>query len=425
MPEGWTFMPARKRSIVPLAAAVVIASGGGDARGQVTERITVGSSGVQANAVSAPAIAFSAGGDVVAFSSDATNLAPGDTNRVPDIFVRDRRSGMTHRVSVAAPWGQANGMSIEPDLSDDGRVVAFVSEATNLVRPRPRGERFVVVRDLESRFSERVDVSSAGRPSRGVLTGPALLSADGRHVTFTSDAPGLVEGDANGAADVFVRDRATGDTTRASVDSAGMGGEGVSVASAMSRDGRYVVFVSRARLAPESPEELASVYVRDRVAGTTTWVGAAGDDVFDAGRGAISDDGRFVAFEQRAETFGVRLWDRLTRETTCIACWDDPPDAEDTLTGMSADGRRIAFQLGTRTFPRNSGRGPASVFLHDRATGLTQRITDSPRGGAANGHSFMGGLSPDGRFVGFSSDASNLLAGDTNRRTDLFVRGPL
>ena len=209
-----------------------------------------------------------------------------------------------------------------------------------------------------------------------------------------------------------------------SVDSAGKGGSRFSVAGAITPDGRFVVFVSESRLGPEAPKDTSSVYVRDRVTGTTTWIGASGADVFDGSRVAISDDGRFVAFEQRAEKFGVLLWDGLTRTTTCIACWDGAgPATWDTLSGMSADGRRIAFAREPRTFPQN-GVGPRSVFLHDRLTGATERISDGMSGMPADGHSWIGGLSRDGRFAAFSSDASNLVAGDTNRRTDLFVRGP-
>ena len=132
---------SRKRWSVLVLSAAVIASGAGDARGQVTERITVSSSGEQANSSGVLyGVAFSARGEVVAFASDATNLVPRDTNRESDVFVRDRRTGLTHRVSVAAAWGQANGPSFAPGLSADGRVVAFLSEATNLVQPRPRRE---------------------------------------------------------------------------------------------------------------------------------------------------------------------------------------------------------------------------------------------------------------------------------------------
>jgi hypothetical protein len=88
---------------------------------------------------------------------------------------------------------------------------------------------------------------------------------------------------------------------------------------------------------------------------------------------------------------------------------------------MSADGRRIAF--GRDEYP--SEDAVRSVFVQDRVTGSTRRISVPAGGGMPNGNAGEVGLSPDGRFAAFASDASNLVPGDTNRRTDLFVRGPL
>ena len=401
------------------------------ARGQsVTERISVSSTGEQANAIGdwwylAPNVAFSATGALVAFSSDATNLVARDRNRASDVFVREPARSVTQRVSVTASGKEANGFSFGPSLSRDGAVVAFLSEATNLTRARhPRPGRHVFVRAGGS--TERVDVSSSGKPGRGNAWGPPLVSGDGRHVAFTSDAPNLVPGDRNGEADVFVHDRRTRETTRVSVGADGRPTSRFSVVSAITPDGRFVLFVSESpALAPGAAGDTSHVYLRDRVAGTTRWIGQSGADIFDGSRGAISDDAGVVAFEGPTPASGVVLWTAATGAPRCISCWDGvPPATWDQLSGMSADGRKVAF---TRIIHRDPAGDDSQneVFVHDVSTGVNELLSVAPGGGAANGSSGVGGMSADGRFAAFSSDATNLVPGDTNRRTDLFVRGPL
>lgn len=423
-------MRRRLRSCVPGVLALTVAfAAAPPARAEpLTERISVNSSGVQANAVGtwwylAPKVAFSADGNLVAFSSDATNLARRDRNRASDVFVRDRARGVTERVSVTASGGEANGLSFGPAMSADGRYVAFLSEATNLpgVRARRPG-RYVYVRDRVARTTTRVDVNSAGQGARGGAWGPPVISADGRHVAFTSDAPNLAPGDSDDNADAFSRDLATGVTTGLSQGPDGNRDFEFSVVAAISGDGRFTVFISESPLAPGATGDTSHAYLRDAQQGTTTWIGPSGVDIFDASRAAVSDDGSIVAFEQRVPSFGVVTWDRATAMTSCVSCWNGtPPATWDTLSGMSADGSRIAYVRDDR--PR---RGVTrSLFLHDRASGATERLSVGPAGALANRDSWLGGLSRDGRFAAFASEATNLVAGDTNRREDLFVRGPL
>jgi Tol biopolymer transport system component len=415
----------------PAALVAVLAILGFAARASadpVTERISVNSAGVQANAIGewwylAPQVALSYDGALAAFSSDATNLVGRDRNRASDVFVRDRVSGVTERVSLTASGREANGLSFGPAMSSDGRFVAFLSEAGNLPGVA-RGERgrFVFLRDRQARTTVRIDVSSAGQGGRGNAWGPPVISADGRYVAFTSDAPNLAPGDGDDNADAFVRDVLMGATTGISLGR-DVSEYDFSVVAAISRDGRFVALVSESPLAPGAVTDTSNVFLHDTQQSTTTWIAPSGVDVFDASRGAVSDDGSAVAFEQRSSgAFGVVRWERATGTVTCVSCWDGKGRATwDTLSGMSADGRRIAYVR-----EGHVGRSwTRSVYLRDRTAGATERLSVRPDGVPAKRPSWIGGLSPDGRVAAFASDASNLVRRDTNRRTDLFVRGPL
>jgi Tol biopolymer transport system component len=176
-----------------------------DRRTGRTERVSVGQGGAQGNDISF-AQAISADGRFVAFYSYARNLVPNDTNQSPDVFVRDRRTRTTERVSVARNGAQANDASDFAAISADGRYVTFHSPAANLVPGDTNGAGDVFVRDRRTRRTERVSVARNGAQAKGSSVYPAI-SADGRFVAFASDASNLVLGDTNASFDVFVRRR--------------------------------------------------------------------------------------------------------------------------------------------------------------------------------------------------------------------------
>ena len=267
-----------------------------------TERVSVGSGG-EGNG-HAWRCSISANGRWVAFHSLATTLVPGDTNACTDVFVRDRLLATTERISVSSSGAQANDRSEYPAISADGRFVAFQSDASDLVPGDTNGVSDVFVHDLQSGTTERVSVGSSGAQGNNVSYTPSL-SADGRYVAFHGSSTNLVPGDTNGAFDVFVRDRLLGTTERISVDSTGVQGNDMSSKAAISGDGRFVAFDSLAsNLVPNDTNGgNLDVFVRDRQNATTVRasVDSAGVEANSMSSWpAISGDGRFVVFDSLA-----------------------------------------------------------------------------------------------------------------------------
>ena len=196
-----------------------------DRQTSTIERISVASGGGQGNDVSGIS-SISADGRFVAFFSYASNLVAGDTNNDPDIFVRDRQFGTTERVSVNSSGAEGNDLSVDTSISADGRYVAFYSEASNLVAGDTNGTADVFVRDRQTSTTERISVASGGGQGNVHSVRPSI-TPDGRFVAFDANAYNLVAGDTNDANDVFVHDRQTGTTELLSVDSNGAQGNGV------------------------------------------------------------------------------------------------------------------------------------------------------------------------------------------------------
>jgi len=359
------------------AGALLAAALSGPLAGQVTERVSVNSGGTQGNGLS-QVPALSADGRYVAFESEATNLVSGDTNGVVDVFVHDRQSGVTERVTVDSLGAEGNAGSYYPSISADGRYVAFWSAATNLVNGDTNGIPDVFVHDRLTGTNQCVSVDSLGTQANGHSLEPSI-SADGRYVAFMSYATDLVSGDTNGVQDVFVHDRQTGTTQRVSVDSAADQGDSRSVFPSISADGRYVAFTSWASdLVSGDTNQLFDVFVHDRQTGTTQRV-----SVNSAGM-------QGSAFEF------------------------DPPS-------ISADGRYVAF---CSSYPLVSGDTiPFSkdIFVHDRQSGVTDMVSVDSLGAHPNAGSYWASISADANTVAFYGNASNLVSGDTNSMSDVFV----
>jgi len=197
---------------------------------------------------------------------------------VPDVFIRDHVYGRTSRVSVRdGGSGSGNGESEGPSISDDGRYVAFSSVADNLVDGDTNGHWDVFVRDRDTDATERVSVHSSGVEGDSDSLG-AMISANGRYVAFSSYAGNLVDDDTNGDVDVFLHDRATGTTRRVSVDSAGRQVGADCYFGSISGDGRIIAFTSASDdLVEDDTNGRIDVFVRDRDLGMTERVSLRAD----------------------------------------------------------------------------------------------------------------------------------------------------
>jgi Tol biopolymer transport system component len=340
-----------------------------------TSRISVATSGAQANDASTGP-AMSADGRYVVFESDATNLVANDTNARRDIFLRDRQLNTTTRLSTSTIGAEPNGDCDRPRISADGRFVVFESDATNLVGEDANAGRDIFLRDRHANHLTRVSLTAAGAEASGASS-DATISDDGSIICFTSDAPDLVAGDTNGSTDIFLRHRATGTSSRISLGNGFVQGNGGSFSGRVSGDGRFVVFTSAAtNLAPGDTNNTDDVFLRDRTNATTIRVTVSPLQASNGSEAvAISADGRYIVYNSS----------------------DDNPIAGDTNSVLD-------------------------VYIHDHKTFLTRRASVGKAGQQPLAPCFGTALSTDGRYVIFHTVAGSLVTGDTNSKSDVFLR---
>lgn len=403
---------------------------------QSTTRVSVSSAGTQADGASSQRPAISADGRLVAFTSDAANLVPGDSNSSPDIFVRNRETGQTTRVSVSSSGEPGNSRSEAPAISADGRFVTFDSHSFNLVPGDTNNVPDVFVHDRQTGLTTRVSVSSGGMQANDYSGGPSV-SADGRFVAFSGLASNLVVGDTNGKDDVFVHDRQTGLTTRVSVSSSGAQGNMFSQSPSISSDGQLVAFLSAAsNLVPGDTNNAWDIFVHDRQTAQTSRVsvtstGTQGNS--NSSNPSVSANGRFVSFHSAASNLvsgdanGVDdlfVHDRQTGLTTRVSVSTSGVQANggSFFSSISVDGRWVAFHSSASNLVAGDTNARQDIFVHDRQLAQTARESVSTAGGQGNGWSVLPAITSDGRYVAFASDATNLTPGDTNNVYDIFVR---
>ena len=344
--------------------------------------------------------------------------------------------GTTERVSVCSSMLQGNKESWGASISADGRFVAFRSRATNLVPGDTNAKDDTFVRDRLLGTTERVSVSSSGEQGNDhVYT--CAISADGRFVAFQSRATNLVPGDTNAKDDIFVRDRLLGTTERVSVSSSGEQGNDTSYRPSVAAEGRFVAFASLAsNLVPGDSNGREDIFVRDRLLGTTerVSVSSSGEEGNHSSPiSTISADGRFVAFSSRAsnlvpeDTNGfedIFVRDRWlgTTERVNLSSRGEQGNSSGSYPSIDAAGRFVAFSSPASNLVPGDTNAKNDIFVRDRLTGTTERVSVSSSGEQANSPSLYPSVDAAGRFVTFQSTASNLVPGDTNAKEDIFVR---
>jgi Tol biopolymer transport system component len=387
--------------VADVAASVSVAS---------TARVSVDTAGGDPDGDSgSPSI--SADGRFVAFSSNATDLTP---EGQPGVFVRDRLAATTTFVAAGH----------SPSISGDGRYVAYAggNEIT---------ADDIFVRDLVTGTTTLVSVALDGSAS-GFSSRPSI-SADGRHVAFLSSAPNLVAGNTDNQPDVFVRHLDTGVTVQANVSLTGEDGRGFAdygayrypeTSSVISADGRYVTFESSSDDLVADDTADNDIFVRDLVAAVTILVSDGSHQAVFAP--AMSPDGSKVGYINAP--FGLIVGgDVLVRDlvtgTTTKANVDTAQPASFSFfaPSFSVDGRFVAFESSTVNELFDNTPSDGNVYVRDLEAGITAQVSFDSSGGAPNGASFLPELSGDGRSVAYVSEASDLVAGDTNQLRDIFV----
>ncbi len=322
-------------------------------------------------------------GDFIVFYSDATNIVSDDTNVVGDIFVYDIQGDSVERVSVDDSGNEGDDASFDADISADGRYIVFTSSATNLVAGDTNGFDDIFLFDRNTDTIELISLDASDGLANNASEYPSI-SSNGRYVVFASSATDLVAGDSNVKKDIFMRDTLLDTTERVSLTDLEAQGNNDSDSSAISLDGRYVVFMSQStNLVTGDTNAIGDLFIRDTVLDTTERLNVssseqeANDDIGNLTKRSVSSDGRYI-------TFGSLATNLVTGDTN----------------------------------------GTEDIFVRDRTLGTTERITLDPSGDEIAGLStiIVTGISPGGRYVSFYSDSDQFVTGDTNAVDDVFVR---
>ena len=403
----------------------------------------------------------SADGRYVVFSSAANNLVPGDTNNVSDVFLRDTQTGDTVLIS-AANGGTTigNGASDEPSISADGLYVSFRSAATDLVTSDTNGQTDIFLRAWQDNVTIRVSADATGPNATGNandFSAEPFTSANGRFVAFTSRASDLTdnpaqdrgdvplgEGQTGRVIDVFLRDMggnptnpSDDDTVMVSVTPAGISGNGRSFDASVSEDGRFVAFRSEASdLVTGDTNGFRDIFVRDMQTGVTRIVSVPGGGGLANGNSdspSISRDGNFVVFSSTATNLtpndtdadpDVFVHNLATGVTTLVSINQlrtgsgNGPSTEPTI---SQEGRYVAFTSGASDLVAGDNNNSTDIFVYDIQSGALNMVSVNQAGRPAQGNSRDAFVAPGGEFVAFSSDAIDLVANDGNNASDAFL----
>jgi len=484
-----------RRRVVGTGLAVLLfgcgnTDDGPDFPGILTIRASLGFQGKEGNGTSgepsggASAISISKDGRYVVFGSDSTNLIANDTNNARDVFLRDTISNSTVLVSASTTGAPGNDGSDNPSLSSDGRYVAFESKATNLVTSPAVSAGVKQVYRWDRETGAMILISQAlnsGTPTSGNDESKnPTISNDGDLVAFETKAdnldgttggagPGDPDHSADGRFDIYVRAVVAATTTLLSrVTSGGAKGDGDSRNPAISPNGEFVAFDSRATnlVVVSDPGGLDTntkidVFVRHltgsletrRVSLDTASGNADGDSKIPAISDVSSTGDVYVAFQSFAtdlitgdtnavpDVFVVNAKSFFTGTPTVTLAQRVSVTSAGNQVGeglvvgstvevhegvsISHDGRYVGFGSQAPDVVADDTNRTGDVFVRDRTLGATVRVSVRTLGTQPSGISDFSALSGDGRFVAFISLSSDVVEHDENGAIDVFVRGPL
>lgn len=366
----------------------------------IVKRVSTRSGGSEANGNSGnPCI--STDSRYVAFHSYATNLTDNDNNNKMDVFIHDRQTDETTLVSRTSSGSVSNENSYEPSLSDDGRYVAFHSHSSDLVAGDNNNNFDVFVLDRQTNQITRVSVSSSGTEGN-LCSDKAKISGNGRYVVFKSTANNLVSGDTNVEDDIFLHDRQTHQTIRVSVSSNGEQANDDCNGASISQDGRFIVFSSSASsLVSGDVNNMGDVFIYNRDTAELSLVSIAYNGLQgnnSSGSPSVSRDGRYVSFHSYATNMvendnngrsDIFVRDRQAGQTTRVSVSSSGQESDwnQHISILSLDGRYVVFQSYSPILVEGDTNGCSDIFVHDRQTSTTKRISVNSDGSESNANS--------------------------------------
>jgi hypothetical protein len=398
-------------------------------------RVAVGESG-EGNGTSNASRkrSFSSDGRYIAFYSEASNLVPNDSNGRSDVFVRDQQTGAIELISTNSAGEQGNSLSYVPDISRDGRFASFESGASNLV-PGASAFIHVYLRDRQTGITTLVGADSPTIIAAG--QSESALSGDGRYVVFAAGVRGpnfelrndcyVFDAETNVTQPLYTRSFGP-DSTTFYCDS-----------TSISEDGRFIAFRSDApNIVSGDTNGREDIFLTDRLSGTTERVNLRATGEQSASTTfpgtSLSDDGRFVTFHAVARDFiptdsgvfsvSVLVKDRATSglARASIAVSGAAPNDSSLASSMSGDGRFVAFMSRATNLVAGDSNNAADVFIRDLQAGVTARVSVAADGTQANGATYSGSLDKSGKFIALTSEATNMVSGDSNGAFEVFVK---
>ncbi len=366
-------------------------------------------------------------GAKVAFESLGRLDIERDANGLSDVYIKDVEEGVLEIVSVASSGEPGNGRSYAPTMSADGSVVAFESLAGNLVEGDANHASDIYLRDLTDGETVRVSAPPGGGDSNGPSFRSAI-SSNGAFVVFCSGASNLAADDTNGVADLLIWERETVSLSRVEPPGATSTATDGCLRAAVSADASFIAFSS-------VTAGVSGVYLYDRAAGSTTAITPAGNGPSGTTGLAISGDGGTVVFDSLADNLigedtnrsrDVFVYDRGSGSTTRASIRTSgsqlPGESGTSGVSVSADGNIIVFSSRPDGVVAGDSNGREDVFLRDIEAGRTLIASVNVFGQSANNSSYSPSTDADGSVVAFASLAANLVAGDSNRQPDVFIR---